>query len=165
NVNTIRQSFRRQQQSVDCVLDYFNNSYGQCQIYSLPFSGTRLDFISNRFPIFDDKNTFLNVNILLLFDDVKPYEDAFFRVIARALPHLKSLEVINRLEQQEKSNTITNFIKFTNLVTLILPDIHINYAEQLFYRTHLPHLVELLIHYEPLLVIVTENQQQARVNC
>ncbi|CAF1588520.1 unnamed protein product, partial [Adineta steineri] len=165
NVNTIRQSFRRQQQSIDCVLDYFNNSYGQCQIYSLPFSGTRLDFISNRFPIFDDKNTFLNVNILLLFDDVKPYEDAFFRVIARALPHLKSLEVINRLEQQEKSNTITNFIKFTNLVTLILPDIHINYAEQLFYRTHLPHLVELLIHYEPLLVIVTENQQQARVNC
>ncbi|CAF4263237.1 unnamed protein product [Adineta steineri] len=165
NVNTIRQSFRRQQQCVDCVLDYFNNSYGQCQIYSLPFTGTRLDFISNRFPIFDDKNTFSNVTILLLFDDVKPFEDAFFRVIARALPYLKSLEVINRLEQQEKSKAITNFTVFTNLITLILPDIHINYAEQLLYRTHLPHLVELLIHYEPLLAIVTENQQQARVNC
>ncbi|CAF0823531.1 unnamed protein product [Adineta steineri] len=164
-LDTIRQSVRRQQQSFDCVLDYFNNNYGQCQIYSLPFIGTRLDFISNRFPIFDDKNTFSNVTTLLLFDDVQPFEDAFFGVIAQALPYLKSLEVINRLEQREKIKTTTNFIEFTQLVTLILSDIHIDYAEQLLYRTHLPHLVELFIHYEPLLAIITEDQQQARVNC
>ncbi|CAF0823864.1 unnamed protein product [Adineta steineri] len=36
-----------EEQSVDYALDYFNNHYGQCQIYSLPFIGNRLDFISN----------------------------------------------------------------------------------------------------------------------
>ncbi|CAF4311855.1 unnamed protein product, partial [Rotaria magnacalcarata] len=50
DTDTIRQSFPHQEQSVDCVLDYFNNDCGQCQIFSLPFIGTRLDFISNRFP-------------------------------------------------------------------------------------------------------------------
>ncbi|CAF1560368.1 unnamed protein product [Rotaria sp. Silwood1] len=77
-VDTIRQSFNKEQQSVDCVLDYFKNGYGQCQIYSLPFIGTRLDFISNRFPLFDVKNTFSNVTTLLLFDDGKPFETIFF---------------------------------------------------------------------------------------
>ena len=32
DINTIRQSFVRQEQSVDCVLDYFNNICGQSQI-------------------------------------------------------------------------------------------------------------------------------------
>ncbi|CAF4264743.1 unnamed protein product, partial [Adineta steineri] len=35
---TISQSFI-EEQSVDYALDYFNNHYGQCQIYSLPFIG------------------------------------------------------------------------------------------------------------------------------
>jgi len=73
-VDTIRQTFiRRQQQSVDCAVDYFNNNYAQCQIYSLPFIGNRLDFISNQFPLFDTNNTFSMVTMLLLFDDVKPF--------------------------------------------------------------------------------------------
>ncbi|CAF5149552.1 unnamed protein product, partial [Rotaria sp. Silwood1] len=72
-LDTIRQSFFRQQ-SVNCAVDYFNNNYGQCQIYSLPFIGTRLDFISNRFPLFDITNTFCMVTTLLLFDDIEPFE-------------------------------------------------------------------------------------------
>ncbi|CAF4716744.1 unnamed protein product, partial [Rotaria sp. Silwood2] len=37
DIDTIRQSFmKHQQQSIDCAVDYFNNNYGQCQIYSLP---------------------------------------------------------------------------------------------------------------------------------
>jgi hypothetical protein len=78
-LETIRQSFIKRQQPVDCVLDYFNNNYGHCQIYSLPFIGTRLDFISNRFPLFDVNNTFSNVTMLLLFDDVKPFETSVLR--------------------------------------------------------------------------------------
>ena len=77
-LDTIRQSFFLQQQSVDCAVDYFNNNYGQCQIYSLPFNGTRLDFISNRFPLFDIANTFSMVTILLLYDDIKSFESVFF---------------------------------------------------------------------------------------
>ncbi|UJR11797.1 hypothetical protein I4U23_015977 [Adineta vaga] len=82
-----------------------------------------------------------------------PNLHTFFRIVAQALPHLKSLE------------TTTNSIEFTNLITLILCNIHRDYAEQLFCRSRVPHLVELLIHYEPLLAIVTDDQQQARINC
>jgi hypothetical protein len=82
DIDTIRQSFFHQEQSVDCVLDYFNNDCGQYQIFSLPFIGTRLDFISNRFPLFDEnKNTFSNVTTILLFDDLKPFEYNFFRLV------------------------------------------------------------------------------------
>ncbi|CAF1482532.1 unnamed protein product [Rotaria sordida] len=127
DIDTIRQSFVHQQQSVDCVLDYFNNRCGQCQIFSLPFIGTRLDFISNRFRLVDEnKNTFSNVTTILLFDDVKPLEYNFFRLVARALPYLKPLEVFNRLEQQEKTMIITNLIQFPHLATLIWDDIHMN---------------------------------------
>ncbi|CAF4407803.1 unnamed protein product [Rotaria magnacalcarata] len=164
DTDTIRQSFFHQEQSVACVLDYFNNDCGQCQIFSLPFIGTRLDFISNRFPLFDEnKNTFSNVTTILLFDDVKPFEHDFFVLVSRALPHLKSLEVFNRLEQQEKP--ATNLIKFPHLTTLILYDIHINYAEQFLCRTHLPCLVELLIHYEPLSTIIAQHPEEAKTNC
>jgi hypothetical protein len=162
DVETIRQTFINQQQSVYCVVDYFNNGYGQCQIFSLPFVGIRLDFISNRFPLSSLKNTFSTVTTLLLFDDVKPFENTFFGLVAQSLPYLKSLEIINQLEQIEKT---TNLIEFPHLITLILYNIHFDYAEQMFYRTHLPRLVELFIHYEPLSVIVTQNQQQARDNC
>jgi len=82
-IDTIRQSFRKQQhQFIDCTLDYFNNNYGQCQIYSLPFIGTRLDYISNRFPLFDINKTFSMVTTLLLFDDIKPFECVFFERLA-----------------------------------------------------------------------------------
>jgi hypothetical protein len=166
NIDTIRQTFVQQQQPVDCVLDYFNNHYGQCQIFSLPFIGTRLDFISNRFPLVDEnQEKFSHVTTILLFDDVKPFENTFFELVSRALPHLKSLEVFNRLEQQEKITTTTNFIEFPHLVTLILYDIHIDYAEQLLCRIHLPRLVELLIHYDPLLTIVNEHEEEAKANC
>jgi hypothetical protein len=165
DIDTICQSFFHQKQSVDCVLDYFNNDCGQCQIYSLPFIGTRLDFISNRFPLFDEnKNTFSNVTTILLFDDVKPFEHHFFVDVSQALPHLKSLEVFNRLEQQEKTTT-RNLIEFPHLTTLILYDIHIDYAEQFLCRTHLPCLVELFIHYEQLSTIIAQHPEDAKNNC
>ncbi|CAF4311333.1 unnamed protein product [Rotaria sp. Silwood2] len=164
-VDTIRQSFVKQQQPVDCVLDFFKNRYGQCQIYSLPFIGTRLDFISNRFPFFDIKDTFSNVSTLLLFDDVKPFESVFFERMVRSLPRLKTLEVFNQLEQEEKGTINTNVIEFTHLTALILHDIHVDYAKQLLCRSRLPCLVELIICNDSLLVIIAENNQHARENC
>ena len=94
-LDTIRQSFI-EDQPVDCTLDYFNNQYGQCQSCSLPFLGSRLDFISNRFPLFDIKNTFINVTMLLLFDDVNSFETVFFERVTRALPRLQTLELFHQ---------------------------------------------------------------------
>jgi hypothetical protein len=165
-IDTIRQSFRKEQNKfVDCTLDYFDNNHGQCQIYSLPFIGTRLDFISNRFPLFDTNKTFSMVTTLLLFDDIKPFESVFFERLAQALPYLKTLEIFNQLEQQEKILASTNNLKFPHLSTLILFDIHINYAEQLLTRTSLPCLNELAIDNDILLAVIDQDQHQTRDKC
>jgi hypothetical protein len=164
-IDTIRQSFMKQQRSVDCTIDYFDGGHGQCQIYSLPFKGTRLDFISNRFPLFDTNKTFSMITKLLLFDDIQPFENDFFERISQALPHLKTLDIINYFEQQEKIETIKNYVVFTHLTTLILFDIHFDYAEQLLYRSYLPSLVELAINNNILLKIIAQDQQQAKDNC
>jgi hypothetical protein len=167
DIDMLRQSFleQRVQQSVDCTLDYFNNHFGQCQIFSLPFIGTRLDFISNRFPLFNVKNTFSNVTTLLLFDDIKPFEHKFFEHVTQALPRLKTLDVFNQLKQEETKNTATKLIVFPHLAALILHDIHMNYAEQLLCRSHLPNLIELYIRNDALLFILANNNQQAKDNC
>jgi hypothetical protein len=163
DIDLLRQSFL--QQSVDCTLDYFNNHYGQCQVFSLPFIGTRLDFISNRFPLFNVKNTFSNVTKLLLFDDIKPFEHQFFASVAQTLPRLKTLDIFNQLEQEETEKTATKLIEFPHLTALILHDIHMDYAEQLLCRSHLPHLIELVICNSALLLIIANNDQQAKDNC
>ncbi|CAF4606074.1 unnamed protein product, partial [Rotaria sp. Silwood2] len=152
-IDQIRQSFRKQQQPFGCVLDHFNNNYGQCQIYSLPFIGTRLDFVSNRFPLFDINKTFSNVTILLLFDDIKPFESVFFERVAQTLPRLRTLEIINQLEQQEKTTVKKISIDFAHLAVLILYDIHMDYAQQFLCQIHLPSLIELAINQDILLTI------------
>jgi hypothetical protein len=43
------------------------------------------------------------VTTLLLFDGVKPFENTFFELVVQSLPHLKSLEIINQLEQIGKN--------------------------------------------------------------
>ncbi len=164
-IGTIRRSVMKCQQAVICTVDYFNNNYGQCQLYSLPFIGNRLDFISNRFPLFDMNNTFSMVTMLLPFDDVKPFENLVFARIARAPPNLKTLEVFNKLEQLEKGTITTNNPEFGHLSALILLDIHMDYAEQFLCRSRLPCLTELAIHKQVLLTIVAHNSQQARDNC
>ncbi|CAF0823919.1 unnamed protein product [Adineta steineri] len=101
--------------------------------------------------------------MLLLYDDIKSFENVFFEHVAQALPRLRTLEISNQLEQEEK--TITNPIEFSYLSTLILHKIHMNYAEQLLYRAHLPNLVELVIRNDVLLTIIDQDNQQARNNC
>ncbi|CAF1456976.1 unnamed protein product, partial [Rotaria sordida] len=164
-LDKIRQSFIQYKQSIDCTIDYFNNQYSQCQIYSLPFIGTRLDFISNRFPLFNVENRFSNVTMLILFDDIKPFEHVFFQRVARTLLRLKVLEVVNLLEQEEKNSATNNSIEFRYLTTLILHDIHADYVEQLLCRTYLPCLIELVIHNDLFLTIINQNQQQVKDNC
>ncbi|CAF3503041.1 unnamed protein product [Rotaria sp. Silwood1] len=164
-IDQIRQSFVKPQQSFDYVIDHFRNNYMQYQIYSRPFIGTRLDFVSNQFPLFDNNNTFSNVTILLLFDDVKPFENVFFERLARALPRLRTLEIINPLEQREKTVATKTNIVFTHLTVLILYDIHMDYAELFLYEIHLSSLIELAIDKDILFTIIGQNQQRTSDNC
>ena len=160
----VRQSFVKQQQAFDCVVDHFKNGYQQCHIYSLPFVGTRLDFVSNRFPLFDKNKTFSNVTILLLFDDVKPFENVFFENMARALPRLRTLEIYNQLKPRKTIPSKKNDIQFSHLSVLILYNIHIDYAKLFLCQLHLPSLIELAIDKDILLEVISQNQEQARVN-
>jgi hypothetical protein len=165
-IEQIRQSFRKQQQQTfDCVLDHFKNNYSQCQIYSFPFIGTRLDFVSNRFLLFDINDGFSNVTHLLLFDDVQPFESIFFERVARTLFQLKTLEIINQLEQREKENVSKIHIHFPHSVVLILYDIHLDYAEQFLCQIHLSSLIELAINKDILFTIIAQNHQQERQSC
>ena len=163
-LDKIRQSFIQYEQSIDYTIDYFNNEYGQCQIYSLPFIGTRLDFISNRFPLFNVENRFSNVTMLILYDDITPFEHIFFQRIAQVLPRLKVLEVFNLL-QQEKTPATNNSIEFRYLTTLILHDIHADYVEQFLCRSYLPCLIELVIRNDLLVKIIKRKKQQIKNNC
>jgi hypothetical protein len=164
-LDKIRQSFIQYEQPIDFTIDYFNNQYSQCQIYSLPFIGTRLDFISNRFPLFNVDNRFSNVTMLILYDDIQPFEHVYFQRVARVLPRLKVLEVLNFVQQQEKNQANNNLIEFRHLSTLILHDIHADYVEQLLCRTYLPCLIELVIRNDLLSTIINQNQQQVKDNC
>jgi hypothetical protein len=166
-IRQIRQSFvkkQQQEQAFGCVLDHVKNNFGQSQIHSLPFIGTRLDFISNRFPLFDINITFINVTMLLLFDDIKSFENVFLERVTQALPRLRTLDISNQLEQEEKKTT-TNSIELSHLSTLILHKIHMDYGEQLLCRSHLPYLVELVIRNDVLLTIIDQDNQQAKNNC
>jgi len=148
---------------VDCRLDYLKNEYGQCEIDSLPFVGNRLDFISNRFPLFDIKNRFVNMTMLLLFDDIKSFENIFFEDVTGVLPRLRILEISNQLKQEERTKT-TNPIQFSHLFTFILDKIPMDYGEQLLCRSDPPDLVELVIDNDVLSIIINENNEQAIKN-
>jgi hypothetical protein len=83
--------------------------------------------------------------------------------VSQALPNLRTLEVFNGLEQQDKTISMTN--RFAHLSTLILLNIHMDYAQQFLCRTHLRCLNELAIDKDILLEIIAQDHQQARDNC
>ncbi|UJR11549.1 hypothetical protein I4U23_015729 [Adineta vaga] len=161
-IDQILRSFLKRQQLFHYVIDHFNNDYGQYQIYSLPFIGTRLDFVSNQFSLLDKCSTFSNVTILLLFDDVKSFENAFFERIAQVLPRLQTLEIINPLERREKCATTKINIIFPHLTVLILYDSHMDYTELFLFEIHLPSLIELAIDKDMLFTLIAQNQHRSK---
>ena len=162
---TIQKSFSQFERPVRCAVDYFDNRHSQCHVYSIPFVGTRLDFISNRFHLLETPKTFCHVTTLLLYDDLQPFEHVFFERLAQALPHLRTLEILNALEQREQIASTAAKIEFPRLMTLLLYDIHVNYAEEMLCRCRLPCFAELVIRIEPLLIVISQDQGQARENC
>jgi hypothetical protein len=55
--------------------------------------------------------------------------------VSQALPRLRTLEIFNEIGQQEKIKTTLNHLEFAYLTTLVLSNIHMDYAEQFRCRT------------------------------
>ncbi|CAF1393948.1 unnamed protein product [Rotaria magnacalcarata] len=96
----------------------------------------------------------------------EPFETILFERMSRALPRLRTLEIIDQFEQQENSVSLmkTN-IDFPHLAVLILYYIHIDYVKQLICQINLLSLIEFGIKKDILFTIISQNQQQARDNC
>ena len=101
----------------------------------------------------------------ILFDDIKPFEYVFFEGLAKALPRLRTLEIINQLEQQEKTTSKKINLAFPDLSVLILYNIHIDYAQLFLCQINLPSLIEFAINKDIMFNIIEQNQQKARDNC
>ena len=77
--------------------------------------------------------------------------------------HVFSLTFLgNRLDPL--SNRFPLF-ELPRLTTLILHDIHLDYAEQVPCRSHLPSRVKLVIRHTPLLTVAAQDHRQAWENC
>jgi hypothetical protein len=153
------------------IIHDVTNGHNICHIFSLPYVFDRLETLGNNFP----NIIFNNVTYLMLYDSV-PFKHEFFIRIAQSFPLLKHLIIINsdaQLSESDQlefynSNQSYSIVKYPHLKILNLSFSHTDYAEQLLNesKTHLPHLMELIIKYEDL-QIVTENftRDATRRNC
>lgn len=157
-------------QVITCV-DYFPEvGYGQCHIYSCPYTLTHYDNITNHFP----DGLFNNVQKVELFDE-RPFEHEFFIRISKAFPFLKYI-IIHNLEaqhfkqkQQSDDNTQkSSVIEYSHLITLHLLPVHDDYVEQFLFdtNTYLSNYIQLKADYEQL-KRVTQNftKDTTRNNC
>ena len=155
--------------SFDCYVDYNWDGQGRCHVYSLPLPLSHLHGITNHFP----GGEFLHVRSLYVIDAMCPFEHEFFQRINRSFPLLRSLTVINLLEQKRSqecldAEQVSSIVEYPYLTELDLEDAHINYVEQFLIETRisLPRLDYLRVEYEHL-TRVTENftNNATRLNC
>lgn len=155
---------------ISCV-DYFSHEkIGQCHFYTYPYTMTRYENISNKFP----GGVFECVRCVTLFDE-HPFEHIFFYRIAQAFPFLLNLTVCNWKPQNHAQDQDRNddtqdslMIKFPHLTELHLLNVHHDYIEQFLVdaKTYLPNLTYLLIKIDQL-KRVTHNftRNATRLNC
>ncbi|CAF1386681.1 unnamed protein product [Rotaria sordida] len=152
-------------------VDFYARGKAQSHIYSIPYVLNDLNNISSNFP----GGLFSCVRDISLIDIEFPFEHDFFLKISRCFPLLTHLFVLNIVSQKHKrtsqlntTDQISPIVEFPHLTSLRISQGCIDYMEQFLIdtNTHLPHLVELNIHYEHLL-IVTENftRDATRRNC
>jgi len=133
---------------ISCV-DYFpKERYGQCHMYSYPYTLTYYDDITNNFP----GGLFNNVQEVTLFDE-QPFQHEFFIRISQSFPFLKKLSITNS-KSQKSNNDNQNFsvIQFSHLIKLNLHRAHDDYAEQFLFdtKTCLSNYIKLAIDYDQL---------------
>jgi hypothetical protein len=122
----------------------------KCHIYSLPYQFEYLLEINNSFP----GGMFHTVRYLVIID-IFPFEYKFFQLISHDLPYVEILHIHNDQPQKNKQYSSTELITFHHLKLLNLKLAHVDYAEQFLLKkiTYLPHLFNLYIKYESLIMI------------
>jgi hypothetical protein len=136
-------------------VDYFSKwEYGQCHIYSCPYTLTHYDNVTNNFP----GGLFNNVQKVELFDE-RPFEHEFFIRICQAFPFLKCITIHNleaqNFKQEQQSDDYTQkclVIEYSHLTKLHLLRVHDDYAEQFLFNTKtcLSNYIQLIVDYEQL---------------
>ncbi|CAF3027084.1 unnamed protein product, partial [Rotaria sp. Silwood2] len=135
------------------IASYIHNSSkieSKCHIYSLPYQFEYLLEINNCFP----GDMFHTVRYLVVIDQY-PFEHKFFQFISRGLPFLEILHIRNNKPQKDKQYSSTELITFHHLKLLNLKLAYVDYVEQFLLNkvTYLPHLFNLYIKYESLIMI------------
>ncbi|CAF4398270.1 unnamed protein product [Rotaria socialis] len=139
-----------------CMVNYLNTFKAICHVFSLPFTFTRLNMITNQFPtiIFD------YVTHLHVFDVVSLKHEFFIR-ISRAFPMLQFFSLVNIMFQSWDVNewqydNNSTFLQLLNILILY----------HLTSRAHLPRLAELKVSYDQLkMVTMNFTRDATRRNC
>ncbi|CAF2648702.1 unnamed protein product [Rotaria sp. Silwood2] len=153
-----------------CIVDYVKTSTAIYHVYSLPFTFTRLENITNQFPTIG----FDTVTHLYAYD-VVPMNHEFFMRINRDFPMLKFFSLKNEMEQswnhgeyQSDKNPSCSVIKYSNLISLDITHVNIDYVTQFLLETKtcLPNLTELKVNYNQLKTVTMNFTRDAtRYNC
>ncbi|CAM4778579.1 unnamed protein product [Rotaria magnacalcarata] len=157
--------------NVGSCTDYCPVAMGQCHIYSLPFTMSRLETCTNKFPA----GLFISVRHLVVRCSFRPFEHDFFVRVSQACPLLNKLTVTNKTPQKKKltyqqseHEQTTSIIEFSHLMILNLCTASLDYVEQFLFdfNTRLPCLNTLHIQYR-LLEIVTQyfTNNTTRAHC
>ena len=125
--------------------------------------------ITNSFP----GGQFIHVRSLYVVDGLHPFEHDFSPRISRSFPLLRSLYIVNLVEQKRSESCLndeqtSSIVEYPHLTELDVEDAHINYVEQFLIDTRmsLPRLNVLRVPYEHL-KMVTKNftNNATRLNC
>ncbi|CAF3600524.1 unnamed protein product [Rotaria socialis] len=161
----IRNSFiRRGYPSIDAWADEkFILSRNNCHVYSLPYGFDDFLFMTSCF----QGSRFDKVRKVSFYDDYS-LEHQFFTIISEAFPFLQHLIIYNSSPLINNQNYASKSISFNHLAVLDILDAHIDYVVQFLSdkNTHLPHLADLAVKYEKL-VVATNNftNNTTRRNC
>lgn len=143
-------------------IDYFpEENRSQCHAYSLPYTLTTYERITNHF----SGGLFVNVCQISLFDE-KPFEHEFFIRIQKSFPFVNDLTVFNTKAQANNQNNF-QLIHYPHLRRLWLCFADESYVEQFLLSTKsaLPFNLNLYVGYEVIRRVTHDFKRfQTRIN-
>jgi hypothetical protein len=150
-------------------IDYFRNgAYGECHMYSYPYTMKSFSRITNHFP----GGLFQSVRQITLFDNYS-FATEFFIRISQSFPLLEFLSLKNEhaqeeVKQFERSSNKNLIIIYPRLIKLNLVEAHNDYV-QLFLdhtKTYLKNKITLDIEYNDLQTVTHGfTRETTRLNC
>jgi hypothetical protein len=159
----IQNTFREFPTKNTCsYVDYFpNKNEGQCYVYSLPFTLTSYERLTNNF----HDGLFTSVRKISLYDE-RSFEHQFFRRIQKSFPLLEELTVVNW--QAQNANDYLPLVHYPHLSSLDLMEVHDDYIEEFLLdtKTSLPFDLTVYVNYEVIRRITHDFRRiETRINC